>query len=129
MQLILQRATPQLNCTLGILLLEGVRECYTLEPGTKGKGAIPAGTYDIDIFWSPHFNRPVPRLENVPGFEGIEIHMGNTGADTEGCILVGATQLAYSIGNSLDTFEALFKKIDMAIEAGENVTIEICDAE
>ena len=75
--------------------------CWTLEdvvreaPGqpvaawkVKRETAIPRGTYPIRVTRSNRFGVDLPLLLDVPGFEGIRIHGGNTAADTEGCILV-----------------------------------------
>ena len=64
---------------------------------------------------SNRFNRDMPRVQEVPNFEGILIHYGNTGKDTDGCILVGATSSGDDfIGSSKDTFAKLFDKLEIA---------------
>ncbi len=90
--------------TLGILYVDNQYFCATVEPpygiGTmlkdkrypvigKRKGCIPEGWYRIDVTHSPKFDRPMPLLRNVPGFEGIRIHAGMTVQNTHGCICVG----------------------------------------
>ena len=74
----------------------------TLEPayrGTsqkiKGKTAIPLGIYDMTRYPSPRNRRIVPLLQNVPGFEYVEIHVGNFVHDTAGCILIGTGRLLF----------------------------------
>lgn len=133
MKLTLSRAQFEPGCTIGRLAIDGVLECYTLEdhvrptgaPKVFGQTAIPAGTYGVIVTFSPHFQRDLPLLVNVPGFEGVRIHPGNTAADTEGCILVGMDRAADSIGRSRLAFEALFPKIVQALARGELVSIEV----
>lgn len=112
--------------TIGELLVDGVFECYTLEDIERkeklyGKTAIPVGKYRVEITFSPRFNRRMPLLLNVPGYEGVRIHPGNTEKDTEGCILVGRKKAQDRILESRLAFDALFKKL----EAAKEIEIEI----
>ena len=85
--------------TIGRLYVDGVyicdtiedkvRELHTAEDKVYGKTAIPAGTYPADLYFSRKFGYTVVRLFNVPFFEGIYIHKGNTEKDSLGCIIVG----------------------------------------
>jgi len=54
-----------------------------------GNTAIPAGKYKIVMSMSSHFKRPMPYLQDVPGFSYVMIHNGLTVEHTKGCILVG----------------------------------------
>lgn len=88
----LKRLVRKDTYTLGRLYLNGIYFCDTLEPPVNpkvGKGAIPYGVYDLRLTWSPKFKKMLPLLVDVPNFEGIRIHSGNTSKDTEGCILLG----------------------------------------
>lgn len=122
--------------TLGKLYLDDKFECETLEDkdrkleigGEKihGETAIPRGTYQIIIDYSQRFKRELPRLLNVPQFEGIRIHPGNTHVDTAGCILVGQLRVnGNSIGYSRAAFHSLFQKLERAYDRAEEVTIEV----
>jgi hypothetical protein len=51
--------------------------------------AIPYGTYKVLKTYSERFGRNMWELQDVPGFKGIRIHIGNTAADTSGCLLLG----------------------------------------
>ena len=92
--------------TIGSLYIDGVKFCDTLEDidrklkqqdtiasiqATKvySKTAIPTGIYDVIVDYSNRFKKNMPHIINVPGFEGIRIHSGNTEEDTDGCILLG----------------------------------------
>lgn len=133
MKLKLSRAQFEPTCTIGRLFVDGAQVAFTLEdyvrptgaPKVYGQTAIPAGTYSVIIDHSQHFGRDLPHVLNVPGFEGIRIHPGNTDKDTEGCILVGLDRLADSIGRSRLAFDALFPMIQQALARGETVTIEV----
>ena len=121
--------------TLGRLAVNGQFECYTLEdvvrpPGLRkvwGQTAIPAGSYEVVVTYSTRFHEFMPQLLNVPNFEGIRIHSGNTTADTAGCLLTG-TAIAPNrerIFNSLRAYHALFLKIEAALDRGEAISLTI----
>ena len=121
MELLLQRNPSANGCTIGTLSVDGAFECYTLEDvvrpdGEKvyGQTAIPAGRYHVAITMSNRFKILLPLLENVPNFEGVRIHPGNTAADTDGCILVGQSKTDSSIGSSRAAFGVLFEKMQAA---------------
>jgi hypothetical protein len=114
------------NSTIGELLIDGIFECFTLEDKErpvkiKGETAIPKGTYKVIINESNRFKRLLPLLIDVPNFEGVRIHSGNSNHDTEGCILVGQTRNKNYIGQSRKAFDKLFKKM----QAAKNITLTI----
>ena len=118
MKLHLERFLIGEQRTIGKLLIDGEFFCYTLEdrirePGFKvyGATAIPAGTYDIAMTYSPRFKMVLPLLREVPDFDGIRIHAGNTESDTEGCILVGFDSGPDHIGSSRKALAALIDKL------------------
>lgn len=114
------------NSTIGEMLVDGIFECFTLEDKErpvkiKGETAIPKGTYRVIINESNRFKRLLPLLIDVPNFEGVRIHSGNSNHDTEGCILVGQTRNKNYIGQSRKAFDKLFKKM----QAAKNITLTI----
>jgi hypothetical protein len=118
--------------TLGILYLDGVKECYICEdryrgndPKVHGQTAIPQGRYEIIINMSPRFKRELPLLLNVPNFEGIRIHSGNHEGHTEGCLLPGRTRNATGVFQSVVATNNLNLKIQHAIWNGRKVFITI----
>ena len=70
-------------------------------------------------------NRYIPHLLNVPDFTEVEIHPGNTVADTKACILTGEEKDEFQILKSVAAFEVLLTKIKNAIGSGEQVFIQI----
>ena len=125
MELILKRGISLDGATLGHLSIDGAPECFTLEdviraPGAKvpGATAIPVGRYQVIIDWSNRFQKPMPHVLNVPGFDGIRIHCGNTAADTEGCILLGSNATRSTITGSVQAFDKFFPKLQAALKLG-----------
>ncbi len=130
---------PSANgCTIGRLSIGGEHQCFTCEDvvrpaGQKvgGQTAIPAGRYQIIVNRSERFSKlaghevKLPLLLKVPNFEGVRIHTGNTAAHTEGCILPGLVRRPDGVGQSALAFEPLFARIQAALDAGEEVWIEI----
>lgn len=115
------------NSTIGELTIDGKFECYTLEDKErpvkiKGETAISKGTYKVIINQSNRFKKLLPLLLNVPNFEGVRIHPGNSNHDTEGCILVGQSISKDYISKSRKAFEKLFKKMQLAKEITLTIT-------
>ena len=115
--------------TIGKLYVDGVYFCDTLENPVRPEGikilnetAIPYGTYEVIVNFSPKFKRVLPRLLNVPMFDGILIHRGNSVKDTSGCILVGENKVKGMVLNSTPYEEKLVellkdkKDIEITIE-------------
>ena len=126
MLIVIRRLYKGDKSIIGEMTVDGIFECFTLEDverpvKIKGETAIPKGTYKVIINESNRFKRQLPLLLNVPGFEGVRIHSGNTNHDTEGCILVGQTRHKEFIGKSRKAFDKLFKKMQKA----KDITISI----
>jgi hypothetical protein len=142
MKLKLKRRFFAEEYTIGTLSIDGVRFCDTIEdknrdlnhdgdlndPGegkVYAKTAIPFGTYKVIVNRSPKFKRELPRLLDVPHFEGVLIHRGNTAEDSAGCILVGENKVKGQVINSTQYEKELVKRLEFAIKKGEEVEIEI----
>lgn len=134
MELTVKRRFKGPAYTIGSLFVDGRYLCDTLEDRVRdlsreakipGQTAIPAGTYGVIVNRSPKFGRELPRLQNVPDFEGVLIHRGNTAADTAGCILVGENKVKGKVVNSTPYELSLTRIIQEAIARGEKVTIKV----
>lgn len=141
MDLLLKRIARRSTYTIGKLYIDGVYFCDTIEDCDRGldqslpacvnkkrkiqgKTAIPVGRYQVVLnMQSPRFSKKkqydfckgyLPRLLNVPAFEGVLIHIGNTAEDSEGCILVGKNKVVGKVLESTATFHALYEKLKAA---------------
>jgi hypothetical protein len=127
MKLKLVRDSSTDDTTIGNLYIENEWFCFTLEDKVRekkiyGETAIPAGTYKVVITWSPRFKRQLPLLVDVPGFDGIRIHPGNTHKNTEGCILVGEEVQGEYLLRSRAAFDRLYA---LLIKSKDSITIEV----
>ena len=154
MELLVKRVAKKNTYTIGKLYIDGEYFCDTLEDKDRGlkqtdhiikikrtkvqhQTAIPTGTYEVTMnVVSPRFSKRdfyrkncyggrVPRILDVPGFDGILIHIGNTAADSSGCILVGKNSQVGKVLNSTNTFKNLYKILDDANRNGESIKITI----
>ena len=121
MKLRLERFEYGSTYTIGKFYIDGVYHSFSLEDvvrkGEKvnGQTAIPTGTYPVIIDLSARFGKQLPHVLNVPGFEGIRIHPGNTSKDTDGCILLGTSWTGGDfICNSKLAFNTFFDKLKEA---------------
>lgn len=136
MEITLNRRYLGPDYTIGRLSIDGAPLCDTLEdtvrdlshtPKIPGRTAIPAGRYRVIVNRSPKFGRDLPRLLDVPHFEGILIHRGNTPADTAGCILPGENSIRGRVVNSTPYELRITASILAAIARGEEVWITITE--
>ena len=135
MKLRVERGLSGTSSTIGKLYVDGVFFAYTLEDidshledgGKKinGETAIPRGSYKVIIDFSNRFQKKMMHVLNVTGFEGIRIHAGNTDKDTEGCILLGKVRSDNAVFNSREAVNALFEKVRAALDAGQEVNLEV----
>ena len=145
MNLELKRIFKGKDYTIGRLFIDGKYFCDTLEDPVRqldstddkiySKTAIPAGKYKVSMsVVSPKYSirksynwcgGRLPRLLDVPFFEGILIHSGNTPDHTAGCILVGENKIKGQVINSMNTFKNLWVKLNVADEVGEEIWISI----
>ena len=153
MQITVKRSYRGNNYTVGHLYIDGKFFCDTMEdvdrglndrmPLTqiksikiKGKTCIPYGTYAVSMdIQSPKYSNytkypyalavkgKMPRVMDVPGFEGVLIHPGTTANDTEGCLLVGENKVKGKLINSQITWKKLCKMLLEASNKKEKITI------
>lgn len=142
MDIIVKRIAKKPTYTIGKMYINGKYFCDTLEDADRaikqtdsiskiksikvsGQTAIPYGTYKVIVNQSPKFKRLLPRLLDVPGFEGILIHRGNSDKDTSGCVLVGENKIVGKVINSTQYETKLVSILRNAQALKEEITITI----
>lgn len=144
MEMILERIALQDTYTIGKLHVNGIYVCDTCEDKVRdlrkeakvhGKTAIPYGRYEVTLkVKSPKYSQRssyawcdgyLPRLLNVPYFDGILIHAGNTANDSAGCLLVGENKVKGQVINSMATLKRLYPMLKKAFDKGEKIWITI----
>ncbi len=116
MKLHLKRTFLGDKYTIGRLTIDDVYFCDTLEDVERDvkipkETCIPRGTYKVVMDFSTRFQEVMPHILDVPNFEGIRIHAGNTAADTEGCILLGTNSTPGMVTNSRVIFGLFYDRI------------------
>lgn len=127
--------------TIGTLYINGERFSDTLEDknrdvnkngyfdGTEkkvaGETCIPFGCYTVIVNRSPKMKRDLPRLQNVPHFDGVLIHRGNSAKDSAGCILVGENKVKGGLLNSAPYEEKLTALLKQVQARGERIFLTI----
>lgn len=149
MKLSVRRGVPGKDSMPGQMLVDGVYVCHTLEDEprvkkVKGETAIPAGTYVVTLRHEGGFHEKYAKLypemhqgmlwiRDVPGFEFILIHQGNTDDDTAGCVLVGEDLVEiggeHLLRNSAVAYRKLYPMVAEALQRGEPVSITLTKPE
>lgn len=129
MELILSRELEINNSVFGRLSIGDKFLCYTLEDKIrdvkiKHETCIPEGEYKVIMNMSTRFRTVLPLLLNVPNFEGIRIHAGNTTKDTSGCILVGMSISGETLLHSKVALVKVLEYLVPALKKGP-VTIKV----
>lgn len=152
MEITLIRKYPKQTYTIGQLYINGKFFCNVLEDKNRNlyqgmslevikeikvyaETAIPYGRYRITLkIQSPKYSKRkqyakcngyLPRLLDVPGFEGVLIHIGNTAKDSAGCLLVGLNTEKGKVLKSTETFWKLYEILKDAEDKGEQIWITI----
>ena len=135
------------DATNGMLFINGVFECFTLEDEVRdvkvyGETAIPEGTYPIEFRKEGGFHQRYSaryknahygmlEIKDIPNFKWVLFHSGNTDENTAGCILVGDTQQDLDvskdgfIGASRNAYKKMYDKIAVPMVNGEKVTLRV----
>lgn len=144
MELKLKRIALQDTYTIGRLYVDNHYFCDIIEDKVRdlareskvySKTAIPYGKYEVTMkVQSPKYsqrasyawcNGYLPRLLNVPHFDGILIHAGNTAEDSAGCLIVGENKVKGQVINSMATLKRLVSILKYASDSGDKIWITI----
>lgn len=146
MLLIVNRFASDDDSTISLISVDDVFECFGLEDEYRaykkiGETRIPAGRYKVGVriiggFHGkyggkfPDFHKGMLQVMNVPGFDYILIHIGNTDDDTAGCLLTGTGCYSQkgnmSVQASTVAYKKLYKKI-IAAALHDELWIEYID--
>jgi hypothetical protein len=157
MKIEVKRFADDGETTLGVLYIDGIFECFTVEDqeqtGNKvmHETRVPNGTYNISLRNEGGFSARYAKkyadmhkgmlcIHNASSwkiktdthnFQYILIHTGNTDDHTSGCLLVNdaVSGRTFRGSSSVDAYKDFYPKVSKALLAGENVTITYNDIE
>jgi hypothetical protein len=137
LKVLVERYDFKPDWTIGRLFINGVFVCFTVEDEmrklkVKGETSIPYGVYPLGLRWSPKFsatfNHEMIWIQNVPNFEYVLLHWGNTDDDTDACLIVGdivgTLKGQAAVLNSKDTYKAVYPFIANHLKSGGKAVIE-----
>ena len=130
------------DATLSVVYIDNSFQCFGIEDEHReeklaNETRIPAGTYKIGVRTVggfnnryttkfPDFHQGMLQVLDVPNFEYILIHIGNTDDDTSGCLVVGEnahTSITIKNSSSTNAYKKLYKKVIKQALIGEvNIT-------
>lgn len=153
MNITVKRIAKKDKYTIGRVYIDGVYICDSIEDKDRGltqqmslseinrikvkhETAIPTGVYAVTLnVKSPSFSKKdyykkqcngyLPRILNVPGFDGILIHRGTDQNSSSGCIILGYNKVVGKVIDSQTAYEAVYEKLLAASKKGEKITITI----
>lgn len=122
-----------LDNTMSVTHIQKVKDVNSNGVNDDAITAIPRGTYKVTLdVVSPKFskkdyykkfcNGKVPRLLNVPGFDGVLMHCGSTAKSSAGCLILGYNKIKGGVVDSQKAFETVYKEL---LKDKNNITIEI----
>lgn len=142
MLLVLQRLFVMDGAQIGVLSINSVPLCWTLEDEPRevkipGETCIPPGTYRLRLrrygrLYERYrarysWNEPgMLELEDVPGFTDILIHSGANKEHTRGCVLLGLRAAVYGmLSESAEAYSSLYRAVAADILSGASPCIEV----
>lgn len=136
MKLTIKRKVFTETTTTGTLYRDKIRLCDTLEDKDRyleihgenakisSKTAIPRGTYELTINWSNRFKKYMIAVLDVPYFQGVRLHAGNTHENTDGCPLLGDAIDEWTVVNSKVRTQEVFDLVEEALKT-KKVYLEV----
>lgn len=142
MEILVKREYKKKDYTIGKMYINGEYFCDSLEDTDRGltqvmtlaeikkvkeygRTAIPTGRYQVAYTYSARYKKHLPLLLQVPAFEGVRIHSGNSHKDTSGCLLLGENKAVGKVSNSRKTMDEFLRILKPAIDACEDIWITI----
>ena len=127
---ILKRIEKTEECSIGILSVDGMVVCLTLEEPWRNNqqdiSCIPPGNYPLKLEFSPSRQRNLWTIKDVPKRTYVRVHTGNTVDDTEGCPLTGTYTGEIKGKRAVMDSRAAFKRFMAAMgdETEAKITIQ-----
>jgi len=150
MRVVLERVYNCATYCIGHLYVDGKYVCDTIEDTDRGlsqtmtdaeikkrkvyaQTAIPVGLYPVTLkitsqkfskkpYYKKFCEGKVPRVLNVPGFDGILMHIGSTEKSSAGCLIVGYNTIKGRVTKSQQAFEKLY---EVLASAKDEIKIEV----